>query len=139
MSAPRNWQNTHRMFSAGDIVRFHSTTASKEKFHLCLGEGVEGPKFAFLYLNSGSGFRGDCSFADGIVLGLPTSATGQTIVSFSQIVRIGEVNLKKYGATKTGQIDASIAATLADFARGTLVLTRAEREFVTAVMKTLCT
>lgn len=126
------------MFSAGDVVRFYSTTASKPKFHLCLGEGVEGPKFAFLFLNSGSGFRGDCVLTDGVIPGLPPSPTGETVVSFSQIVRIGEEKLTKFGATKTGSIDGMAAATLAAFADTTLVLNRSERTFVVAALRSLC-
>jgi hypothetical protein len=125
------------MFKAGDVVRFHSPTAGKEKFHLCLGHGEEGPLFAFLFLNSGSGYRGDYVLEDGQIPGLPKSPTGETVVSFSMIVRMGEERLEKFAATKTGEIDAHIAGELAAFAKTTSALTRSEQAFVVSALEAL--
>lgn len=125
------------MFEAGDVVRFHSPTAGKEKFHLCLGTIGGDPVFAFLHLNSGSGYRGDCALDDGQVPGLPRSPTGQTVVSFSVVVRMGEDRLKKFGATKTGAIDAHLAGELAAFAKTTSVLSRPDKALVVSALEAL--
>ncbi|TYB83925.1 hypothetical protein [Oceaniovalibus sp. ACAM 378] len=125
------------MFKTGDVVRFFSPTAGKEKFHLCLGHGDSGPLFAFLYLNSGSGYRGDCVLEDGQIPGLPKSPTGESVVSFSLIIRMGEDRLKKFGAEKTGEVDAHLAGELAAFAESTAVLTRAEKAFVVGALRSL--
>lgn len=125
------------MFDVGDVVRFHSPTASKEKFHLCLGRTDDGPLLAFLFLNSSPGYRGDCVLEDGQIPGLPKSPTNKTVVSFSLITRMGPERLKKFGATKTGVIDAHIAGELAAFAKAVPTLNRLEKAFVVAALESL--
>ena len=125
------------MYEAGDIVRFYSATAGKEKFHLCLGKTENETIFAFLFLNSGSGYRGDCVLEDGRVPGLPKSPTGNTVVSFSQIIRVKEDKLKLWGATKTGAVDGHLAGELSAFADNVRSLTRKEKEFVVSALESL--
>lgn len=125
------------MFEAGDVVRFHSPTAGKEKFHLCLGKDDNGPLLAFLFLNSKPGFRGDCIMEDGQIPGLPTSPTGLTVVSFSAVVRMGNRRLETFGAVKTGTIDGHAAGEIAAFAEKTGVLTSAEKKLVVLALKSL--
>ncbi len=123
------------MFEVGDVVRFFSPTAGKEKFHLCLGWDDTGRRFAFLHLNSESGYRGDFVLNDGRIQGLPISRTGKSVVSFSALVRIGTERLRKFGAEKTGEIDVSIAEELLAFAREVPVLTGPERAFVVSALE----
>jgi hypothetical protein len=125
------------MFSAGDIVRFHNPGAGKVKFHLCLGKIETSPLFAFLYLNSKSGYRGDYILEDGQIAGLPNSKTGQTIVSFSLVIRIREKQLEIFNAVKTGAIDGRLAGELAAFAQTTAVLTSSEKRLVVSALETL--
>ena len=123
------------MFEVGDVVRFFSPTAGKVKFHLCLGRDDTGILFAFLHLNSDSGYRGDCVLNDGLIPGLPISRTGKSVVSFSAIVRMGTERLRKFDAEKTGEIDVSIAEELLAFARKVQVLTNSERAFVVRALE----
>lgn len=125
------------MYEAGDVVRLHSPTAGKEKFHLCLGRTEHETIFAFLFLNSGTGYRGDCVLDDGQIPGLPKSPTGKSVVSFSLIVRVREDKLPMFGATKTGAIDANLAGELAAFAKGVRSLTRQEQTFVVSALESL--
>lgn len=125
------------MYEAGDVIRFHSTIAGKEKFHLCLGRTENETVFAFLFLNSSSGFRGDCILDDGQIPGLPRSPTGQSVVSFSMLVRVREDKLSLFGATKTGAINAHLAGELTAFAKGVRSLTRKERAFVISALERL--
>lgn len=125
------------MFKAGDVVRFHSPTAGKEKFHLCLGRMGGDLVFAFLHLNSKAGYKGDCILDDGSVPGLPKSPTGQTVVSFSVVVRMGDARLRMFGATRTGEIDSHVAGELAAFARKVAALTANERAFVAGALEAL--
>lgn len=127
------------MYDVGDVVRFHSTTAGKEKFHLCLGRTETETVFAFLFLNSGSGFRGDCILDDGQIPSLPKSPTGKSIVSFSMLVRVREDRLPLFGAAKTGTIDATLAGELAAFAKAVRSLTRQEKVFVVSALESLFT
>lgn len=123
------------MFNIGDVVRFFSPIASKEKYHLCLGNAEQFPHFVFLHINSSSGFRGDCILEDGQIPGLPKSPTGKTVVSFSLVVTMGADRLVKFGAKKTGEIDAHLAGELSAFAKITPVLTPAERAFVVSALE----
>ena len=125
------------MYEVGDIIRFHSTIAGKEKFHICLGRTEHETILAFLFLNSGSGYKGDCVLDDGQIPGLPKSPTGKSVVSFSQLVRVREDKLAIFGATKTGAIDANLAGELVAFAKGVRSLTRQEQVFVTLALESL--
>lgn len=127
------------MFEAGDVVRFHSTLAGKEKFHLCLGQTENETVFAFLFLNSRPGYKGDCVLDDGEIAGLPKSPTGKSVVSFSQIIRVKEDKFSVLGATKTGEIDAHLAGELAAFAKVVKSLTRQERALVVSALESLFT
>lgn len=127
------------MFEIGDVVRFHSTIAGKEKFHLCLGRNEHQTIFAFLFLNSGSGYKGDCVLDDGEIPGVPKSPTGKSVVSFSLLVRVREDKLPVLGATKTGAIDAHLAGELAAFAKSARSLTRQEQAFVVSALESLFT
>lgn len=125
------------MYEIGDVVRFYSTTAAKEKFHLCLGRTEHETIFAFLFLNSVSGYKGDCILDDGQIPGLPKSPTGKSVVSFSLIIRVREDKLPILGATKTGAIDAQLAGELAAFAKEVKSLTRQEKVFVISSLESL--
>lgn len=125
------------MFEAGDVVWFNSPTAGKGKFHLCLGNDANGPLFAFLHINTNSGFRGDLILQDGQIPGLPQSKSGQSVVSFSTIVRMGEERLALFGAVKRGQIDGQLAGDLRAFASGTPVLNKEEKLLVVTALSTL--
>lgn len=126
------------MFEVGDVVLFHSPTVGKLKYHLCLGHDENGgPRFAFLFINSEDGFRGDCVLDDGEIPGLPTSRTQQSVVSFTNITRIGEEKLQLFQAEKVGKISGDVAGVLINFARETKVLRKAEKDFVTAALTSL--
>lgn len=125
------------MYEVGDVVRFHSAIAGKEKFHLCLGRTEHDAIFAFLFLNSGFGYKGDCILDDGAIPGLPKSPTGKSVVSFSMLVRIREDKLPIYGAIRTGAIDAHLAGELAAFAKEVRSLTRQEQMFVVSALESL--
>lgn len=125
------------MYEIGDVVRFHSTIAAKEKFHLCLGRTETEAIFVFLFLNSGFGYKGDCVLEDGEIPGLPKSPTGKSVVSFAQLVRVKEDKLPILGATKTGAIDGHLAGELAAFAKGVRSLTRQEQAFIVSALESL--
>ena len=118
------------MFNPGDVVRFHSPTAGKEKFHLCLCVSTTNGKYYFLHLNSGSGFAGDCVFDDGTIPGLPISPTGKTVVSFSQVVRMSPEKLNLFGAIKKGEINRAVAEKLASFSKECRALTDIDKPIV---------
>jgi hypothetical protein len=125
------------MYEAGDVIRFHSPIAGKEKFHLCLGRTDNETIFAFLFLNSNFGFKSDCVLDDGQIPGLPKSPTGKSVVSFSLLVRVKEDKLAIFGATKTGAIDPHLAGELAAFAKEVRSLTQQEKAFVISALVSL--
>ena len=118
------------MFSLGNIVRFQSPQAGKEKFHLCVRCASDGLAGCFLFLNSGSGYKGSLILDDGEIDGLPNSPTGNTVVSFSQSVRMREDQLTLFSATKTGEISASTAGVLLAHARTVPTLSLGDRKIV---------
>lgn len=126
------------MFEVGDVVHFDSPTASKGKFHLCLGHDEHGgPRFAFLFVNSDANFQGNCILEDGDIPGLPASRTCQSVVSFTNITRLGEEKLKLFHARSVGKISPDVAGVLIAFAKETKVLTRPEKRHVVAALETL--
>lgn len=68
---------------------------------------------------------------------MPKSPTGQTIVSFSAIVRMGGDRLLKFGAVKTGEIDGRLAGELAAYAKTVRVLTGVERALVAQSLESM--
>lgn len=126
------------MFDVGDVVHFESPTVGKAKFHLCLGRDEHGgPRFAFLYVNSEGGFKGDCVLEDGDIPGLPASRSQQSVVSFTNITRIGERQLQLFRAVRVGRIEPDVAGVLLSFANETPVLTRQERQLAVAAFELL--
>ncbi len=125
------------MFSPGDVVEMFSPVAGKKKYHLCLciseGTGVHN----FLFLNSNSGFKGDYILDDGIVPGLPESPTGETIVSFSQVVRMNLNRLTMYKAKRLNCISADLAGELLHFARTTPALSDIDKKLVVRALELL--
>ena len=126
------------MFEIGDVVHFRSPTVGKPKYHICLGPDEHGgPRLAFLFVNSDGGFRGDCVLDDGDIPGLPVSRTEQSVVSFTNITRLGEKRLEHFDATKVGRISRTVAGTLLAFAKETKVLTRDEKAYVISALAKL--
>lgn len=125
------------MFSPGDVVRFFSPIAGKEKFHLCICVTSDGVQNYFLYLNSEGGYKGDYILADGDIPGLPVSRTGQTVVSFTQLIRLDQARLSTFQATKTGEIDHSLFGELIGFAKTTKALSDIDRKLVLAALEGL--
>lgn len=125
------------MFEAGDVVWFNSPIAGKGKYHVCLGKDSKGIRFAFLHVNSDAGYQSDLILQDGQIPGLPVSRTGQSVVSFSLVVRMGEEKLKLFKAKKVSQIDGSVAGELVAFARATPVLNAEEKRLVEAALSSL--
>jgi hypothetical protein len=125
------------MFDVGDVVAFHSPTVGKRKYHICLGQEDGITKFAFLFVNSETGFKGDCVLEDGEIPGLPISRTDQSVVSFTNITRMGADRLNLFEAESVGRISGDVAGILATFARETKVLNRREKSFVVSSLETL--
>ncbi|MEL6647863.1 MAG: hypothetical protein AAFY35_03800 [Pseudomonadota bacterium] len=127
------------MFEPGDVVRFHSANAGKEKFHLCLGENSGNLIYLFLNINSKTGFAGDCVLEDGRIPGLPKSKTGSSVVSFSMVIRRSSEKLKLLGAVKTGKIDKELVGELLAFANSTRALADIDKPLVVEALDAMLT
>lgn len=125
------------MFEAGDIVKAFSAQASKIKFHLCVCAVQDGKASVFLFLNSGYRFDGDFVLPDGEIPGLPISPTGNTVVSFSTLVRFGVRQLRLFRAEKTGELPAEIAERLIVHAEKVPTLNRKDRRIVLDGLRSL--
>lgn len=125
------------MFKPGDVVRCYSPTAGKTKFHICLIVSTEGDKFSFLFVNSKTGFKGDCILDDGDIPGLPRSEAGISVVSFSMVPRFTDESLKLFDASKVGAIDARVAGELLGFARETKALADIDKVRVVKALEDL--
>lgn len=126
------------MFEVGDVVHFRSPTVGKSKYHLCLGHDEHGgPRFAFLFINSEGGFRGDCILEDGEIPGMPVSRSQNSVVSFTNLTRIGPERLVLFEATKVGRISEHVAGVLIAFAKETKALPHAEKKHIITALETL--
>ena len=125
------------MFEAGDIVKAFSAQASKIKFHLCVCAAQDDKASVFLFLNSEHGFAGDITLLDGDIPGLPVSPTGNNVVSFSMLVRIGDRQLRLFLAEKTGELPTEIAERLIAHAERVPTLNRKDRQIVLDGLRSL--
>jgi hypothetical protein len=139
MQIERNcWPCFLPMFEVGDVVHFRSPAVGKFKYHLCLGHDEHGgPRFAFLFINSESDYKGECVLEDGDIPGLPTSRTDQSVVSFTNIPRIGLKALEAYDAEVVGRITGDVAGVLLGYAKTTKALTKPEPNLVVAALNSL--
>lgn len=118
------------MYQAKDVVRFNSFIAGKEKFHICIKLSEDGERNFFLFVNSEGGFEGDLVLDDGEIPGLPKSRTGQSVVSFSQVIRMDDRQLNLAGAERVGEIDDHLVGDLLAFARSCRALSDYDKELV---------
>ena len=118
------------ILSIGDIVEYKNPQAGKLKYHLCLRPCAPEVSAYFLFINSKSGFAADCVFHDGAFPCIPPSPTGQSVVSFSQLIRASERQLHLFQASIIGQCSPIVAATLATFNTTSNALTRDEKAIV---------
>ena len=93
----------------GDVIAAQSPTASKRKFHLCVVGVDERGVAQFLFINSEYKFESDLRLSDGEIGGLPDSRTGETVISFSDIVRFRADKLRLWQATYVTTIDKGVA------------------------------
>jgi hypothetical protein len=125
------------VFALGDIIKFLSPTAGKEKYHLCVQVGIEGAASQFLFLNSDPTFAHTFVVECARVPCLPVSQTGKTAFSLAMIPRLNDRQLGVFRAEKMGDIDRDLAAELCEFAKTVPTLTRSERALVVAALKTI--
>lgn len=118
-------------FTVGDIVWCNTSVADHAKYHICVLEcSDDGQAACFLFLNSETGWKGDCVFENADFPCLPASKTGKSVVSFSLLPRYNPKQLKLYGAKKVGELNPAIARKLEAFAKTVPTLTAAERKIV---------
>lgn len=122
------------LFAPGDVVRLFSPIAGKAKFHLCICLTADGLQNYFLYVNSEGGYKGDYVMDDGVIPGLPESRTGQTVVSFTQLVRVNAEKLELFQAKKTGEVDHKVFGELIGFAKSTSALSSIDRKLILAAL-----
>ena len=116
---------------AGDIILCDAPTTDHEKYHICVLKcGTEGTAACFLFLNSKTGYLGDCVFDNDAFPCLPSSKTDCSIVSFSYIVRYNARQLKLFRAKKVGTVNPLIARKLETFAQTVPTLNAQERRIV---------
>ena len=119
------------VFAVGDIVHADSALADHPKYHICVLEcGDDGSAACFLFLNSETGWRGDCVLNCAEIPCIPASRTGLSVVSFSQIVRMNARQLQLFRAKKIGRLDPKVARKLEAFAKTVPTLTKQERKII---------
>lgn len=122
------------MPNVGDIVEFYSPIAAKRKYHLCLCVGEVDGIYKFLMINSKSGFKSDVVFRDGEIPGLPSSPTGESVISLSQIARIKVDKLKIWQPKVIGKIPNKVISGLQDEVATMPSLTKVEKEWLNEVL-----
>jgi hypothetical protein len=116
--------------SPGDIVRFYSNIAGKEKFHICIQGPSKNYAATFLFVNSRAGFKADLVFRDGEIPGLPVSSTGKTIISCSILLRIPVRQLEQHNIKVTGKLPSAVARKLANFIKTVPTLSDSDKEII---------
>lgn len=118
----------------GNIVEYRNPQAGKLKYHLCVQPCLADQSACFLFINSKSGFNADCVFPDGTFACLPQSPTGQSVVSFSQLVRANARQLALFQASVIGDCPPTVAAHLETFCRSVKSLPRRDHAIVLAAL-----
>lgn len=118
----------------GNIVEYHNPQAGKKKYHLCVRSCLPDEAACFLFINSKSGYEADCVLPSGSFPCLPPSPTGQSVVSFSLLVRANERQLALFSAVVIGDCPAAVAATLEAFCRDIKSMPRKDHAIVAAAL-----
>jgi hypothetical protein len=124
-------------FSCGDIVEIFAPSVGYKKYHLCLGPNEAGI-LCFIFLNSEGGYESNISFECSRFPMISPSTTGTTVASLSLIIRYNDKQLKLYNAKKLGDIPIDVAREISKFSETVKTLTRPEKVFVTASLKSMC-
>lgn len=118
------------MFQPGDIVRFHSPTAGKQKYHLCVCTASSDERCYFLFLNSKPGYPGEIVYDDGFIDGLPVSPTGKTVVSFGMLIQVDWEKLRLFQAEKVSEASKEIRDDIIGFCSKTPVLSGRDKRII---------
>lgn len=88
----------------GEIYRFQSAVAGKQKYHLCLSVDRH-----FIFLNSpkAKSFPGDIEIDSKEITGLTPTPEGKSIASCSLVLHFTSADLQSLGATKVGDMSVS--------------------------------
>lgn len=98
--------------SVGDVVRFRAAVAGHLKYHICIKEILGAHAAVFLFLNSGSSWRGDFILPLNAIPCLPDASIIQSVVGFSQLVRANARQLGLFQAAVIGQLAPNVASAL---------------------------
>ena len=118
------------MIEPGDVIEFRNRSAGKRKFHVCVCIGKVDGIYKFLMINSKSGFKSDVVFQDGVINGLPTSPTGKTVVSLSQIHRIKSEKFPIWQPKAISVIPKHVVIEIRKHALEMKSLTKSDREWL---------
>ena len=115
------------MFRPGDVVKFYSFVANKQKFHLCIS--ITG---GFLFLNSykNKSFTGDLVVPCTEILCLEPTESGKSVVSCSLIVRMDNQQLRHVRAEKIGTVNNSLLVDVIRYIENSPVLSAEDKELV---------
>lgn len=125
------------MVAPGDIIAAMSPTASKRKFHLCVIGYNERGVAQFLFINSDYKFESDLRLADGEIENLPKSRSGETIISFSDIVLFTDKQLKLFQGATLGKATPEVIKKVIEHAGKVRTLNRAQRNQIIAALSAL--
>lgn len=113
------------MFSIGDVIRFHSSQAGKEKFHTCISL-----EHHFIFLNSPKKriYPGDLVVSCSDIPFITATESGQSIICCSLVMKKDHAELTRLGAKKIGSIPTSLLARISQFVRSSPVLSEDEKD-----------
>lgn len=103
------------MFKTGQVVRFRSDVAQKQKYHLCISMDDH-----FIFLNSPKNkrFIGDFEINSSDIDGLKPTPEGKSIASCSMVMQFTKQQLIDYNATCVGRVNQSVLSELLLFVEG---------------------
>lgn len=113
------------MFDPGDVVSFRSIEAGKLKHHLCISLNGH-----YLFINSPktNNYPGDFVFECAKMPFIPPTASGDSIISCTLIMKKSNADLKRGRAEKKGSIPVDLLRDLMSFIENSPVITDEDRE-----------
>lgn len=113
------------MFALGDVIRFYSIEAGKNKYHLCIS--LDGH---YIFLNSPKQriYPGDLIVPCKEFPFLPPTPSGDSVISCTIVMKKSNADLAEHGARKLGSVSIDLLRRVVRFVESSPVLTDEEKE-----------
>lgn len=115
------------MFALGDVIRFYSAAACKQKYHLCIGLNGH-----YLLINSPNkvSYPGDFVVPCSDFPFLAPTPEGVSVVCCTLVMNISDAELAKLGLVKKGSVSIDLLKRLIKFVQASPVMSEEDKESI---------